>query len=704
MQKLKTKSQTTKLQMWNNMELEQYSAENAIMQISDENASVPLLPIHLIEKRIQDIEEPQKDRDTEPQEKEDLLKFDLEDFSINLRVESFFSNSNYHRRLVKYCRQLSDLVCELNNKPSLREKDVFFEKFVQYARENPAQCTTAADELLTAQIEKRQTHASAKYAIDSIIHAWKVIHVNISQDMQLKVLDLNHAKWKRGKTKDVQEHEENDAKIVSLIKEKDSVVNSASQMTPQNFRYLIDDVLRHGKSEAAVARYYKALLNTTGRGKTDIEIFSLQLLAEAYFSYSTALGIRSGHIIAAPISNFKVIENKEGLFQLYKNGKTGGKGIINLMTRVVPTKVPTNDPIIKMALYMYFVRHVLHLQVERPFLLFRKYNEENHESSIVCGRIPLIGLCNILLYKSGFKDGFSFGKKLHTFRMLCNNILIDKGASEIERELHHGWAATGSIEKRYYRVQLNAAAAARTPYMIANRSGPEDPPHPLYDKLDSVPAKFIYSDNPTMEYLSRVALCAISFGCASKVYQEFMPDILDDSDFKSFSLLLNSHVVVKVRQNERSHIKQSSKRQLEDEIAALRAENRALKKQKVEEFTEKSREEMHQELLETIGSLIVRTKLEDFPSTCYQTFIDKLYPLIEQLSDGENFGTNRSRGVGKSFTPILHIVAAYKQEIKMKRDKPTQSWLGWMNKTMKNNAQWQIKVITWNQYKKDFKF
>ncbi len=68
-------------------------------------------------------------------------------------------------------------------------------------------------------------------------------------------------------------------------------------------------------------------------------------------------------------------------------------------------------------------------------------------------------------------------KKLHVFRVLCTNVLGSKGSSEAESEAHIGWQST--VQSRHYASLKHTAMNARTPHLLAGRSGRDDPPHPM---------------------------------------------------------------------------------------------------------------------------------------------------------------------------------------------------------------------------------
>ena len=91
-------------------------------------------------------------------------------------------------------------------------------------------------------------------------------------------------------------------------------------------------------------------------------------------------------------------------------------------------------------------------------------------------------------------------KKLHAFRVQCTNVLGSKEASEAEREAHIGWQST--VQSRHYSSRKHTAKSARSPHLLAERSGRDDPPHPV--KMMSLPT----ASPPARSRVASSARCA----------------------------------------------------------------------------------------------------------------------------------------------------------------------------------------------------
>jgi hypothetical protein len=78
-------------------------------------------------------------------------------------------------------------------------------------------------------------------------------------------------------------------------------------------------------------------------------------------------------------------------------------------------------------------------------------------------------------------------KKLHAFRVQCTNVMGSKGATEAEREAHIGWQST--VQSRHYASLKHIALNARTPHLLAGRSGRDEPPHPMWQCFAQAPGE-----------------------------------------------------------------------------------------------------------------------------------------------------------------------------------------------------------------------
>jgi hypothetical protein len=80
-------------------------------------------------------------------------------------------------------------------------------------------------------------------------------------------------------------------------------------------------------------------------------------------------------------------------------------------------------------------------------------------------------------------------KKLHAFRVQCTNVLGSTGALKAEREAHICWQST--VQSRHFASLKHTALNARTGHLLAQRSGRDDPPHPMWQCLAQAPGDYV---------------------------------------------------------------------------------------------------------------------------------------------------------------------------------------------------------------------
>jgi hypothetical protein len=239
-------------------------------------------------------------------------------------------------------------------------------------------------------------------------------------------------------------------------------------------------------------------------------------------------------------------------------------------------------------------------------------------------------------------------KKLHAFRVQCTNVLGSTGASEAEREAHIGWQST--VQSRHYTSLKHTALNARTPHLLAGRSGRDEPPHPMWQCLAQAPGD---------GYWQRVRCLAAAAGYVSGV---------DDLD-PQFQKLVTERVAAgnPEREDSPTYLLKRLK-QLEQENATLRQ----LKRSRPEDAAA--------ELKELVIELKHKSCAPDFPAECAKA-LDRVSALIEDASDRGSFGLAQSTAEGKALVRILVLAAVAKKhgpDALQPHGAPGRSWLAWV--------------------------
>ena len=262
-------------------------------------------------------------------------------------------------------------------------------------------------------------------------------------------------------------------------------------------------------------------------------------------------------------------------------------------------------------------------------------------------------------------------KKLHAFRVQCTNVLGSTGASEAEREAHIGWQST--VQSRHYSSLKHTAMNARTPHLLAARSGRDDPPHPMWQCLAQAPGD---------GYWQRVRCLAAAAGYVTGV---------DDLD-PQFQKLVTERVAAgnPEREDSPTYLLKRLK-QLEQENAALRQKKRIRP------------EDAAAELKELVTELKHKSCAPDFPEQCAAA-LERLSALIEDASDRGSFGLAQSTSEGKALVRILVLAAVttkHGPEALQPHGAPGRSWLAWAADAARDQHPLVAAVSTksWPAYK-----
>jgi hypothetical protein len=260
-------------------------------------------------------------------------------------------------------------------------------------------------------------------------------------------------------------------------------------------------------------------------------------------------------------------------------------------------------------------------------------------------------------------------KKLHAFRVQCTNVMGSKGATEAEREAHIGWQST--VQSRHYASLKHIALNARTPHILAGRSGRDEPPHPMWQ---------CFAQAPGEGFWQRVRCLAAAAGYVTGPSEPH------------FQGLVTERVAAgnPEREDSPTYLLKRLK-QLEQENATLRQKKRSRP------------EDASAELKELVTELKHRSCATDFPALCAKT-LDRLSALIEDASDRGSFGLAQSTAEGKALVRILVLAAVAKKhgpDALQPHGAPGRSWLAWAADAARDQHPLVAAVATksWPAYK-----
>ncbi len=381
--------------------------------------------------------------------------------------------------------------------------------------------------------------------------------------------------------------------------------------------------------------------------KPEAEIAQALLRTRAFVSMLRCTGMRSITAVTLRLDQFTEAGSESGALLLKRMERKCGSAR-NVEKPVYVCVVPHADP--KLCPILHIAAALGHREMDPAYELFAEgfthKPGQDYVSFATMVQRRYIAILQSAAVAIGVPALFA-EKKLHAFRVQCTNVLGSTGASEAERECHIGWQST--VQSRHYSSLKHTAINARTGHLLAERSGRDDPPHPMWQCLVQAPGD---------GYWQRVRCLAAAAGYVTGV---------NDLD-PQFQKLVTERIAAgnPEREDSPAYLLKRLK-ELEQENATLRQKKRSRP------------EDAAAELKELVTELKHRSCAPDFPTLCAKA-LERLSALIEDASDRGSFGLAQSTAEGKALVRILVLAAVttkHGPHALQPHGAPGRSWLAW---------------------------
>jgi hypothetical protein len=536
--------------------------------------------------------------------------------------------SRHERRLDQCVRELGEFVekrlgagCE--------------QGFSQWAEVNMSVASRLAGEFLLRYVEVKSSNASLSQLVRLYRCAWRgAAGIEIPSDVERKILRMNREQWVPAEVSRINvlshlksdQYEELDAHWTHLIGYLGTVTGSA-------FKEHCAVMPRSGLGTAMSCE-----LDYLGRkGEDELQVTLLR--TRAFCTLMRATGMRSTTAIDLQLCDLTEVDGG-GVLLHRMESKSGSKR--NVTKDVFVGIVPHADP--RLCPLVHLAEYVQHVPPDVKCIFAQGFSNGPSLKTQVQRRLTAV--LHAVAHAINAPDLFK-AKQMHSFRVLCTNVLMAKGASETERNTHVGWAS--SIQSVHYASKKHAALNARTPYLLANRSGQDELPHPMWLALE-------HSDG---SYWLRVRSLAAAAG--------YVEGVEVDPAFKA---------LVAERIAAGNPEKEDSPAYLLKRVRDLEAENQELRKGK------RTRASDAADRIKTmVAGLKERACDASFPAQCVEA-LPGMMECIEEGSERGSFLLTQSSPEGKALGRILLIAGVLTRfgahVLDDARPAPDRSWLAWV--------------------------
>lgn len=392
---------------------------------------------------------------------------------VNTAVDLFRKKTDYDVTQLRQVKHLAQFIYKRENIAD--EFDEWFHLFDKWVLEHQAKASQYATMMISQFIEKYANSKSIGHTIGRYVNAWKRFHVNISERVRDQISILKKEQWnpdshrrnnELSKLKERQ-FERLDSKYESMIKYMKSV-------SPSSFRDLLLETLESCQNDLS-----NATLRDIGvlSRKTDEELRLILLCSRSFVSLSRATGMRSINALNLTLDSFTLTDH--GLLVERAERKCGSLRNVEktVFCQLVHHKDPELDPIIHLSEFLDGCN------MGQSDYIYRFGFQNPSNTNVKSANISVTRRFTAVLHtvaKAVGLDGLggTQDKKLHIFRVMCENTLIAHNATALERQLHIGW--TNSTQARSYTARKHAAIMTRTSFLLANRKDHTDPPHELW--------------------------------------------------------------------------------------------------------------------------------------------------------------------------------------------------------------------------------
>ena len=509
-------------------------------------------------------------------------------------------------------------------------------------------------------------NASVGHMVRLYLQAWRAWSIDVSSTVRNSVLQMKRERWLPAKVQRLNAlslRKTTQYEVIDLHWKE--LIRYLAETQPQAFASHLRHVSQNRGQYQSIAESSFAEMSVLSR-KSGPELRQTLLRTKAFISLLRATGMRGNTAVALTMDQFSAVEN--GGVLIHRLEKKSGS-VRNIERPVwvclYPHANPALDPLVHMAEYVHFVREdAVFTQGFKP----RTGQCEVSFKTMVQRRF--ISVLHAVAIAIGIPDAF-VEKKLHSFRVLCTNIMDAKGATAAEREAHIGWTST--TQSKYYTSLKHRALNARTPFLLAERDGKADPPHPMWALLHEVPLSAGTSFWAKVRYLAGAA------------------NVIAGVDVDSaFVERMTEHLMQEPRTTA------PDAKVLAKRVRELERELTEVKRVKPTNATDDGTGR----LKTLVATLKEKATTPDFPALCAQA-LPQFASLIDAVNTRDGFGLPQSKPEGKVLVRLLVIAGTAQRFGVASLDRgPHKSWLGWVRAVRKSHPlTLQVDTKSWSAFK-----
>jgi len=402
--------------------------------------------------------------------------------TVDNHLNLYGAVSNHEKRLL---RCVKDLATEVAKGEELQFNNEFWAGFHDYVN-TPANNNTVtgyANAFVSRYLDDKGGNASAGHTLGLYLGVWRRWGIHVSDTAKEKIATFRREVCKpKDLTRYNKTRNEKAKQYESVEPVWSTMVDYVLKTDPIEFlEHLRSVVNSRGEHNGIAESNFQDM--ATVANKSDAGLASVMRCTLAYASLLRSTRMRSITGLDMKLSDFDELGDGEMLLTRTEHKVGSVRGAAKTVyAKIVPAKDASQCALVHMA--KYFVSEST--LPDQPFTLgFPLKAGKCRLDFSKPVQTRFIGLLHAVFITCGLVNGLSGPKKLHLFRVMCENVLATRGATPADREAFIGW--TNSTQSNNYSVLKLKARQSTCPYLLAGRDDKDDAPHPMWELYGDIP-------------------------------------------------------------------------------------------------------------------------------------------------------------------------------------------------------------------------
>jgi hypothetical protein len=269
-------------------------------------------------------------------------------------VQGLLDQRNLYATSSRHERRLLDCVKDLWRAVAVKEPEVAWLEFRQWALDNKEAATQYANMFLSGYLEEHRNKKSCSHTVGLYAQAWKSWGISVSTPIVAQIAQFEKENWRPAQLTRRNKQQTNKLRqFESLDKLWPTVVEYMTNVTGNDFRVQLQSVSSNRGAHKGIASSSFNEMAVIAR-KSNTELSGILTCTLGYASMLRTSGMRGLTGINAKLGDFSVLEDGSVLLKRWEKKRGSTRNVSKpIYIRIVPGTEPGQDPLV------YIARHAV---------------------------------------------------------------------------------------------------------------------------------------------------------------------------------------------------------------------------------------------------------------------------------------------------------------------------------------------------------